>query len=118
MERKKLLFVISALEAGGAEKSLVNLLNQMDYRKYDVDLLLFKRQGTFLKQVPKEVRIIDEPYDLYCLFNTPIKGKRPFLALRQTIIRIIGSLYKKIFYANEFYPGMQVRWNLFYKKKT
>lgn len=116
MERKKLLFVISALEAGGAEKSLVNLLNQMDYRKYDVDLLLFKRQGTFLKQVPKEVRIIDEPYDLYCLFNTPIKGKRPFLALRQTIIRIIGSLYKKIFYANEFYPGMQVRWNLFYKK--
>lgn len=115
MKRKKLLFVISALEAGGAEKSLVNLLNQMDYRKYDVDLLLFKRQGAFLKQVPKEVRIIDAPYDLYYLFNTTIRGKRPLLALRQTIIRVIGSLYKKMFYANKFYPGMQARWNLFYK---
>ena len=30
-EKTRLLFVISALEAGGAEKSLINLLNLIDY---------------------------------------------------------------------------------------
>jgi len=54
---RKILFVMPALYGGGAEKSLVNLLNLMDYEKYDVDLLLFKREGLFLPQVPKEVRI-------------------------------------------------------------
>ena len=55
---RKILFVMPALYGGGAEKSLVNLLNLMDYEKYDVDLLLFKREGLFLSQVPKEVRIL------------------------------------------------------------
>lgn len=114
--KKKLLFVISALNTGGAEKSLVNLLNQMDYSRYDVELLLFKNHGPFLKQVPKEVNIIESPYDLYCLYNKPIIGENFFIALRQTVVRITGSFYKKIFFTNEFYPGMQARWNLFYKR--
>ena len=36
------LFVIDSLHCGGAEKSLVSLLNSIDYSKYKVDLLLFK----------------------------------------------------------------------------
>lgn len=114
--KKKLLFVISALETGGAEKSLVNLLNQMDHEKYDVDLLLFKRQGAFLKQVPDYVNIIEAPYNLYCLFNSPIKGKNNFIAIKQSMVRVIGSIYKRIFFSDKFYSGMQARWNLFYKK--
>lgn len=114
--KKRLLFVISALETGGAEKSLVNLLNQMDYEKYDVDLLLFKRQGVFLKQVPDKVNIIEAPYDLYCLFNPPKKRKDYFLAFKQSLIRFIGSIYKRIFYSDKFFLGMQARWDLFYKK--
>lgn len=113
--KRKILFVISALETGGAEKSLVNLLNQLDYEKYDVDLLLFKKQGVFLKQVPQSVNIIKTPYDLHCLFNSPIKGENAFIAIKQSIIRVFGSIYKKILYKNKFYPGMQARWNLFYK---
>ena len=63
----KVLFVISALEAGGAEKSLVNLLNLFDYEHYQVDLLLFKKEGIFMDQIPKEVRIIEAPDDLFYL---------------------------------------------------
>lgn len=114
--KRKLLFVISALETGGAEKSLVNLLNQLNFEKYDVDLLLFKKQGAFLKQVPERVNIIDVPYDLYCLFNTPVKGGNHFIAAKQSVIRVIGSVYRRIFYAKQFYPGMQSRWDLFYKR--
>ncbi len=47
-----------SLESGGAEKSLVNLLNLLDYDEYDVDLLLLRREGIFLEEVPEQVNII------------------------------------------------------------
>ena len=59
---KNILFVMPSLGSGGAEKSLVNLLNLIDYEKYAVDLLLFKREGLFLSQIPKEVRLL-QPAD-------------------------------------------------------
>ena len=58
--KKKLLFVIPNLEVGGAEKSLVNLLNELDYDKYEVDLFLMSKTGIFLEQVPKEVNVLPE----------------------------------------------------------
>ena len=56
---KKLLFIIDTLGCGGAEKSLVSLLPLIDFDKYDVDLLLFRRGGVFEKFVPSQVHIID-----------------------------------------------------------
>ena len=43
---KNVLIVMSSLSNGGAERSLVNFLNEADCtNKYRVDLLLFKRDG-------------------------------------------------------------------------
>ncbi|MFC5684422.1 glycosyltransferase [Flavobacterium sp. MAHUQ-51] len=56
--KKKILFVIPGLDAGGAEKSLVNLLNQIDFDSYEVDLFLFKKGGLFMKSLPLEVNIL------------------------------------------------------------
>lgn len=47
-----------SLGAGGAEKCLVNLLNEFDYESYDVDLLLLNKTGIFLKLLPSEVKVI------------------------------------------------------------
>ena len=58
------------LNVGGAEKALVSLLQVMDYNRYNVDLLLFKKEGLFLKQVPKEVNILPEPEN-YRYFDMP-----------------------------------------------
>ena len=55
------LFVIDSLHCGGAEKSLVSLLNSIDYIKCKVDLLLFKRGGEFESSLPVEVNILDVP---------------------------------------------------------
>lgn len=49
------------LRVGGAEKALISLLQTFNYSLYNVDLLLFKKEGLFLNQVPKEVKILDEP---------------------------------------------------------
>jgi len=56
--RKKLLFVIDSLDVAGAEKSLVTLLNLLDYTKYEVDLQLFAHGNILEKLVPKEVNIL------------------------------------------------------------
>ena len=39
MGKKKILFINGHLNAGGVERSLVDVLRHFDYGKYDVDLL-------------------------------------------------------------------------------
>lgn len=56
--KKKLLFVIPGLDAGGAEKSLVNLLHQIDFEQYEIDLFLFKTAGLFFNSLPSQVNIL------------------------------------------------------------
>lgn len=56
--KKKILFVNGHLNVGGIEKSLTDLLNHLDYHKYEVDLLLLEEKGDYLPQIPKAVNII------------------------------------------------------------
>lgn len=69
--KKKLLFVIPSLDAGGGEKSLVNLLNSLDFNKFQVDLVLFKPSGIFMKLIPKEVHLVSLSQN-YQAFSKPI----------------------------------------------
>jgi glycosyltransferase involved in cell wall biosynthesis len=74
--KKKLAFVIPSLDAGGGEKSLVNLLNAIDAERYDIDLLLFHKRGIFLNSLPAHVTVL-EPKERFKLFG---------LGLAQSII--------------------------------
>ncbi|MFC3884780.1 glycosyltransferase [Bacillus songklensis] len=69
--KKNLLFVMPSLSAGGGEKSLVNLLSQIDYDLYNVDLFLLNHDGIFMEFVPKEVQLLSLP-DAYHLFTLPL----------------------------------------------
>lgn len=69
--KKKLLFVMESLGIGGAEKSLVTLLSQLDYSKYDVDLFLFHQKGEFIDLIPKEVNLLDVPKDFNSFILNP-----------------------------------------------
>lgn len=60
------------LSSGGAEKSLSSLLQTIDYSKYEVDLLLFKPEGLFFKNLPKQVNVLEKPFE-YQFFDMPIK---------------------------------------------
>ena len=71
MDKKNLLFVIPSLSAGGGEKSLVNLLSQINYKKYNVDLFLFNHEGLFMDFLPKQVEILPLPKS-YKLFSLPL----------------------------------------------
>ncbi|MGO4345800.1 glycosyltransferase [Paenibacillus sp. MCAF9] len=70
--KKKLLFIMNNLNCGGAEKSLLSLLQTIDYSKYDVDLFLFKHEGIFMSKLPKQVNMLEEPHH-YRYFDMSIK---------------------------------------------
>ncbi len=84
MAMKKLLFVIESLHCGGAEKSLVTLLNNLDYSNYEVDLILTTKGGAFEKFVPDQVTTIYEN-----IFSNYSK-------LGSFLARVRFWLYKKI----------------------
>jgi len=61
--KKNLLFIMPSLDMGGAEKSLITLMGLLDYDQYNVELMLFRKQGFFLELVPQQVRVIDAGRD-------------------------------------------------------
>lgn len=55
--KKKILFINGHLDSGGCERSLIDVLKKLDYKKYEVDLLLLEHTGDYLEEVPEEVNI-------------------------------------------------------------
>ncbi len=56
--KKTILFINGHLDAGGCERSLIDILKNIDYEKYNVDLLLLEHLGDYYDEVPKEVNVI------------------------------------------------------------
>lgn len=54
----KILFTSPNLNAGGAQRHLINIVNSIDYEIFEVTLLLYSRKGELLEDVNSNVRII------------------------------------------------------------
>lgn len=68
MKKKiRILFAIESLHLGGAEKSLVTLLSNLDFSVVEADLLIFSRGGVFEKLVPSQVNVIGGNYPSFSL---------------------------------------------------
>lgn len=60
---KKILIIMDSLEGGGAEKVLTKILENLNYNKFDVTLFLLKKEGIYLNEINKNVKLkylIDE----------------------------------------------------------
>lgn len=56
---KKLLFATYNMDLGGIETSLVNLLNYLIEKNYDITLVLEKKEGIFLNDLDKRIHIVE-----------------------------------------------------------
>jgi glycosyltransferase involved in cell wall biosynthesis len=70
--KKRIFIAIHYLEIGGAETSLIGLLNAIDPEQYDVDLFLYSHRGELLKQVLNTVHLLPE-IKKYDVIEKPIK---------------------------------------------
>lgn len=58
--KKKILAIGITMAAAGSEKSFLSFATHaIDHNKYEVDLLLAKKEGDFLDKVPKEINILE-----------------------------------------------------------
>lgn len=57
---KHLLFAIHYLELGGAEMSLIGLLQALDYSKVNVDLFVYSHRGELMDAIPPQVNLLPE----------------------------------------------------------
>jgi len=58
--KKKVIFHSGSLRMGGLERVLVEVLQNIDLNKFDIDLLIedeFKEENIFEKDIPKEIKI-------------------------------------------------------------
>lgn len=56
---KKVLFVANTMNIGGVEKALLGIINKFIGEGWSVSLALIKKEGGFLKHIPKSVEIIE-----------------------------------------------------------
>ena len=57
---KKILIVSHALEIGGAERSLIGLLDAIDKKEYKVDLFLLRHEGELFSFIPEDIHLLPE----------------------------------------------------------
>ena len=93
--KKRIFIAMHYLEIGGAEISLIGLLQVLDYTKYDVDLFVFSHRGELMKYIPKEVNLLPE-IGAYSYIEKPIKD-----AVKHGYIGIsLGRLWAKLQFQN------------------
>lgn len=59
MKKNKIFFILPSMNGGGAERIGSLLVNNLDRNKFDVWLVLVKKEGVYLKDINSDVKIID-----------------------------------------------------------
>ena len=95
MMKKKILFIMPSMFIGGAERSLLGLLEHMDYNKVDVSVFLYRHEGEFLPFIPPQVELLP-PMEAYATFDVPIK---PLLLSKKMVFgaaRLLSKLMLRL----------------------
>ena len=96
---KKIIFVGEFMLCGGVEKSLISLLNYLDPYDYSVTLLLLKKRGVLMSQIPEYVNVIEmdlplnEEFDI--LYGKSNALKRAFKEKKyfQFVKKVVRGIY-------------------------
>ena len=110
--KKKIIFVSQALWIGGIETALVNLINKLDYNKYDVTCLITENYLDMAERLTENCRLIVADRHSLVTFTKPYKFKKLYdileepqgaTSFRFLIWRILNILFKAL--ENHLYSG-------------
>ena len=104
-KKKKIIFVSQALWIGGIETALVNLINKLDYNKYDVTCLITQNYVDMAERLTKNCRLIVADRRSLVTFKEPYKYKKLYdileepqgaTSFRRLIWHILNVLFKAL----------------------
>ena len=80
---KKILFVINTLGYGGAERSMLDLFQVLDPKKYEVSLFVLTGQGELSHELPEHVRLLNQNYQ-----DTSVLTKEGRKLLMKSVLKV------------------------------
>lgn len=97
--KKKILFMVSSMNIGGVEKSLLSLLSVMSKEKYDITVLTLEKKGGFLDYIPSYIKVEEAAWFKEIkpiIMESPQKTIKKYLKENKVfkILTFIYSYYK------------------------
>ena len=95
MPNPKILIAIHYMHLGGAEISLIGLLQTLDPQKVDIDLFVYSHEGELMKFIPDYVNLLPEEKP-YSMLEKPLVEvcKSGYLCI--AMARLYAKFYRKI----------------------
>lgn len=95
-EKRNILIVFTgAMELGGIERSLLGLLDAIDYKQYNVDLFLYGHHGTLFSLINTNVNILPEVKELAYLRES-MKEKLCHGCYYSALLRLRDEVFSRL----------------------
>ncbi|RDW20411.1 glycosyltransferase [Oceanobacillus chungangensis] len=108
--KKKIIIITQYMHTGGVEKSLLTLLDEINYEKYEIDLLLFDHSGILFTNIPQNVNILPPLFETY---STPLSNAVPKLIKQGSIRLLIGKVLASGLGKFSRGMGTGIRWSVY-----
>lgn len=92
--KHKVLILSHTLELGGAERSLIGLLDSLDPERVDIDLFLLRHEGELMDMIPAYVHVLPQVSE-YTVLARPMKNTLKEGHVLLTSARLLGKLAAK-----------------------
>lgn len=89
--KKHILIISHALELGGAERSLLGLLDALNPERWDIDLFLLRHEGELMDFIPSYVHVLP-PVPAYTVLARPMKDTLGEGHILLTTARFAGKI--------------------------
>ena len=89
--KKRIVFLIPSMFIGGAERSLIGLLDALDPEIWDVDLFLLRHEGELMNAIPAHVRLLPA-IPAYTVLARPMKDTLKEGHFLLTAVRLAGKI--------------------------
>lgn len=117
--KKRLLIVHISLYHGGAERSLINFLRMLPPDVFDVDLLLFRREGHYLQDLPPFVHLLEPSPALLNLYhneNSLLPHASGLAWAKYRLARYVGTGLGRLRSGKASKQEKQYRWKSLYSR--
>lgn len=104
MIKKNIMFIIPSMVGGGSERVMLTILKYLNRDKFNITLVLLKKEGSYLDELPLDIKLIDLNINSarYAIFKitTLIKRERPDIVFStlshlNLLISIVRPLFSK-----------------------
>ena len=94
--KKKIFIMAHSMEPGGAERSLIGLLDALNADEYDVDLFLLRHEGEFMNMIPTKINLLPQIKE-YTVLARPMKETLKEGHIILTSARLAGKIAAKFY---------------------